>query len=129
MKERNLFAIAGLTIVTFGIYQLVWYVKTKDEMVKNGADVPTAWFIIIPLVNIWWLWKYSKGVEHVTNNQLSGLISFILLVLLDSIGMLVIQHYFNKVATPAMTGATDKVPSPESVAAEHSAGMEEPPQE
>ena len=51
MKNRNPIAVALLPLITFGIYSLYWQVKTKGEMNSLGADIPTAWLIVIPLVN------------------------------------------------------------------------------
>ncbi len=97
MKQRNPIAVFFLTIITIGIYGIVWQVKTKLEMNRLGANIPTAWLIIIPIVNIWWLWKYSEGVEHVTGGQTSGVLAFVLLFLLGLIGMAIVQNEFNKV--------------------------------
>jgi hypothetical protein len=71
MKKRNPAVVALLSVITIGIYMIVWYVKTKNEMNAQGANIPTAWLIIIPFVNLYWLWKYSKGVEMVTNKRIS----------------------------------------------------------
>lgn len=46
-------AVLLLPLITFGIYQIVWYVKTKNEMNQLGATIPTAWLVIVPIVNIW----------------------------------------------------------------------------
>lgn len=96
MKIRNPLAVFLLPFVTFGIYGIYWMVQTKIEMNSRGAQIPTAWLIIIPIVNIWWMWKYSEGVEHVTKEKLSGVLAFILLWLLGSIGSAIIQDSFNK---------------------------------
>ncbi|MNL33863.1 hypothetical protein D3C87_1557970 [compost metagenome] len=98
MKKRNLFAVLLLCLFTFGVYSIVWPVKTKIEMNRLGANIPTAWLIIIPIVNIYWLWKYSEGVEQVTNGKQSAALAFILLFLLGVIGYMVIQNEFNKLA-------------------------------
>ncbi len=106
MKNRNPLAVFFLPFVTFGIYMLYWLVKTKGEMSSRGADIPTAWLVIVPLVNIWWFWKYSEGVEKTTSGKMSGVLAFILLWLLGSIGAAIIQDGFNKVGqagTPAAT--------------------------
>ncbi len=34
MKQRKVAGVLGLTIITLGIYQIVWFVKTKNEMNK-----------------------------------------------------------------------------------------------
>lgn len=105
MKRRGVAAVVILTIVTFGIYGLVWLVKTKNEMNSLGANIPTAWLLIVPLVNIYWIWKYSEGVEKVTNSKLPTVLGFILLYLLSIVGMAIVQSEFNKVAeNPSATG-------------------------
>lgn len=105
MKKRSPFAVFLFPLITFGIYYLYWMVKTKGEMNEKGATIPSAWLIIVPIVNIWWLWKYSEGVGHVTNENLQGVLAFILLWLLGPIGGAIVQDSFNKVADLPATGA------------------------
>lgn len=109
MKQRNPLAVLLITFVTLGIYGLVWEVKTKNEMNALGADIPTAWLLIIPVANIYWLWKYCGGVEKVTGGKLSQILAFVLFFLLGIIGAAIIQNEFNKVgstvASPADTAA------------------------
>jgi len=99
MKKRNPIMVILLSIITFSIYTLVWLVKTKNEMNTKGATIPTAWLIIIPLVNYYWLWKFCEGVEQVTNKSMNAAISFLLVFFLGLIGMAIIQSELNKVAT------------------------------
>ena len=96
MTRRSVLAVLVLAFVTFGIYGFVWFVKTKNEMNARGADIPTAWLAIIPIVNLYWLFKYAEGVEHVTGRRLSTGITLILLWFLGVIGMAVIQDQFNR---------------------------------
>ncbi|MEI6481406.1 MAG: DUF4234 domain-containing protein [Candidatus Saccharibacteria bacterium] len=105
MKNRSPIAVALLPLVTFGIYGIFWYVGTKEEMNAQGADIPTAWLLIIPLANIYWMWKYCGGVEKVTNAKYSQVMAFVLVYLLGSIGGAIIQDAFNKVGAPAMAPA------------------------
>ena len=98
MQKRNAFLVFFLPLITFGIYGIYWYVVTKREMNAKGASIPTAWLIIIPLVNIYWLFRYCQGVEQVTRSEMSTAVAFILLFLLGSIGMAIIQAKFNSVA-------------------------------
>lgn len=97
MTKRSPFAVFILPVVTFGIYSLVWFVKTKNEMNSKGSKIPTAWLMIVPIANLYWLWKFSEGVETTTKNALSGVVSFILLLLLGNIGMAVIQSKLNAI--------------------------------
>ena len=97
MTKRSVAAVIILTIITFGIYALVWMVKTKGEMVKLGADIPTAWLLIVPIASIYWTWKFAGGVEHVTRGKQSQVMSFVLMFVLGVIGMAIIQAELNKV--------------------------------
>ncbi|MCB1189093.1 MAG: DUF4234 domain-containing protein [Leptospiraceae bacterium] len=98
MENRNPIVVFLLTCITCGIYAIVWCVKTKEEMNAKGAEIPTAWLLILPFINFYWYWKYSEGVEKVTKSEVSAAIVFVLLLLLGPIGMAVVQNYFNKVS-------------------------------
>lgn len=97
MKQRSVAAVIVLTLVTFGIYGIVWQVKTKNEMNRLGANIPTAWLIIVPIANIYWLWKYCEGVEKVTKQKVSGILAFVLFWLVGIVGMAIVQNEFNQV--------------------------------
>ena len=112
MTHRNPIMVAVLSILTLGIYAIVWFVKTKGEMNAKGAEIPTAWLLIIPFVNIWWLWKYSQGVEKVTDGQLSTVLAFVVLWILSIIGQAIVQDAFNKVGAPAAPPAGSTPPPP-----------------
>ena len=99
MEHRSPIMVFFVSLITFGIYGVVWYVKTKNEMNAKGAQIPTAWLLIIPIANIYWLWKYSQGVELVTNKEMSAGVAFILIFLLSVIGMAIIQSKFNAVSS------------------------------
>lgn len=101
MQKRSVAAVIILTFLTLGIYALVWTVKTKNEMVRLGANIPTAWCLIFFPTAIWFQWKYAGGVEHVTRGKQTQVISFILIFLLGFIGMAIIQAEFNKVGDGA----------------------------
>ncbi len=75
MKNRNLVTVALLSIVTLGIYEIVWFVKTKGELTRQGGDIPTSWLIIVPIASIYWLYKYCMAAEEVTAN-LKGIVIF-----------------------------------------------------
>lgn len=68
-KQRNILTVYLLWIITFGIYGIVWFVKTKNEMNEAGAQIPTAWLMIIPIVNIFWLYKYCEGYATVAKKD------------------------------------------------------------
>ncbi len=99
MQYRSPIMVILLSIITFGIYSLVWFVTTKNQMNAKGAQIPTAWLLIIPFVAIWWHWKFSEGVELVTNKGMGTAVAFLLIYLLGPIGEAIIQNELNKVAT------------------------------
>lgn len=101
MKYRSIAAPLLLPLITFGIYALVWSVKTKNEMNKSGTAIPTAWLLILPIANIIWLWKYSVGVEVFTRRGLGKHAAFWLMFLLGSIGAAIVQSKFNEAMATA----------------------------
>ncbi len=98
MQHRGPVMVLFLSLITFGIYSLVWFVKTKNEMNTKGAKIPTAWLLIIPLIDYFWLWKFCEGVEVVTNKEMGAGVAFLLVFFLGVIGMAIIQNKLNKVA-------------------------------
>lgn len=51
MKKINLWIVLLLTIVTFGIYGIVWIIKRRAEMIRAYKQViPHWWWLIAPLV-------------------------------------------------------------------------------
>ena len=97
MKQRNPLAVFFLPFITLGIYSIVWLVKTKGEMNRQGANIPSSWLIIIPFVSIYWMWKYSEGVAQVTNNKLSAAVTLLLVWFTGNVGEAIIQDSFNKI--------------------------------
>jgi hypothetical protein len=73
-------------------------------MNAQGAEIPTAWLLLVPFVNYYWYWKYSQGAEHVTNGKLSAPLTFIMLLFISVIGMAVVQSELNKVSGSAPIG-------------------------
>lgn len=110
MKHRSPIAVLLLPFITFGIYSIVWEVKTKGELNSQGATIPTAWLLIVPIVNIWWLYKYCEGVDEVTKGKMSAVISFLLLFLLGFIGQAIIQTEYNNLAAGPAAPETPTVP-------------------
>ncbi|MEM7159777.1 MAG: DUF4234 domain-containing protein [Myxococcota bacterium] len=101
MTARSPVVVLLLGMFTLGIYPLIWLVSTKTEMNSVGAQIPTAWMLIIPILNLLWLWKWSSGVETATGGETGGALAFILIAFLGPIGMAVVQSGLNKRALPA----------------------------
>ena len=50
MQKRNPVTVILLSLITFGIYQLYWFVVTRREMVKKGYKIPSIWWVLAPLL-------------------------------------------------------------------------------
>jgi cytochrome bd-type quinol oxidase subunit 2 len=101
MNKRSPVTVVLLSLITFGIYALVWQVKTKTEMNHSyRAGIPTAWLILVPFVGaLYWMWKWSEGAEKATG--LSTISVFLLMILVPIVGIPVMVSKFNE-AKPAV---------------------------
>jgi len=89
MTQRNPIVVFLLAAIT-GIYGLYWLIKTTEEMnAKYNTGIPPWWHLLIPILNLLWLYKYWNGVQKVTG--MSWIIGF----LLGPIGMFLAQGKFN----------------------------------
>ncbi len=112
MKNRGIAAVILLPFVTFGIYALYWFVKTKGELNEKGAEIPTAWLLIIPLVNIYWMYKYYEGAEKVTDKKVSAVLMFVLGLFVTSlVPMALCQDAYNNLGATAASPAIPVVPA------------------
>ena len=99
VKQRNIAMVYGLMIITFGLYAIYWTVKTKRELNHLGASIPTSWLILIPFVNIYWMYKYCEGFSLVKKDN-NAVMWFILYFFVGFIMPYVVQSELNKHATP-----------------------------
>jgi len=97
VEKRNPIMVLILMVITFGIYGLVWMVKTKNEINELGANIPTAWFIIIPILNIYWSWKYCEGFANVTQ-KMDAIVLFLINIVFYPALVWVVQSGLNEKA-------------------------------
>jgi len=99
IKERNIVVVYLLSIITFGIYLLYWFAKTKDEMNENfGASVPTAILLIIPIANIYWTYKYAEAFSEKVKKDNNAILWALLFILVGIITPAIVQSELNKYA-------------------------------
>ncbi len=98
VEQRNPWLWLVLSFVTFGIAAIYWFVKTKTEINSLGAKIPTAWFLIIPIVNFYWVYKYAEGFVGFVKKGDSAILWFVILLFLGPIGLMVVQMELNKKA-------------------------------
>ena len=106
MMPRSPVTVLVLSIVTFGVYALIWQVKTKNEMNQAyAAEIPTAWLLLVPFVGpLYWMWKWSAGAEQATGT--SSISVFLLMIVLPIVGVPVMAAKF-KAAKPGFARASD----------------------
>lgn len=98
IKKRNIVLVYLYTIITFGIYGIYWAVKTKMEMNELGGDIPTAWLIIIPIANLYWMYKYCEAFATKVKRDDNTILWFVLYVLVGIIMPAIVQSELNKLA-------------------------------
>ena len=101
VKYRNIFLVYIFGIITFGIYFIYWAVSTKNEINSLGGEVPTAWLIIIPIANLYWIYKYCEGFAEKVKKDNNTILWFILYILAGIIMPAIVQSELNKLAKPA----------------------------
>ncbi len=102
-KPRRAGLVLLLSIITFGIYGIIWLVKTTKELRANTKTAPkpsTLWLLLIPIVNaivmIIYFWKYSSAVNELTGFSKGGL--FALWIFLGPVAQVVTQLQLNKLS-------------------------------
>lgn len=98
IQKRNIVVVYLLMIITFGIYALYWLVKTKGEINSMGGSIPTAWLIIVPIANLWWVWRYCEDFGAFVKKDNNGILWFVLYVLVGFIMPAIVQSELNKYA-------------------------------
>ncbi len=96
IKRRNPALVIIFTIITFGIYEIYWFVKTKNEINSLGAEIPTAWLLIIPIANLYWEYKYAEGFSKYVKKDDNAILWFLLLLFVAPVAMIIFQVELNK---------------------------------
>jgi hypothetical protein len=50
MQKRELWKVVVFGLVKFGIYEIVWLYKTRNEMVAKGQKIPSFWLLFLPIL-------------------------------------------------------------------------------
>ena len=97
IKERNVVVVYLLGIFTFGIYFLYWFIQTKREINDNfGAEIPTCWLLIIPIANIYWMYKYAEAYSLYVLKDDNKILWALLFILISIITPALVQIELNK---------------------------------
>lgn len=98
VKYRNIFLVYLFSIITFGIYAVYWAVSTKNEINSLGAKIPTAWLIIVPIANLYWVYRYCEGFATKVKKDNNTILWFILCILVGIVMPAIVQFELNRLA-------------------------------
>lgn len=98
VKHRNILLVYIYSIITFGIYAIYWMISTKDDINSLGAKIPTGWLIIIPIANLYWIYRYCEGFSQYVKKDNNTLLWFIVSILVGIIMPAIVQSELNKIA-------------------------------
>ena len=99
MKKRSLVGVTVLLIFTTGIYGLYWFWKTKNELEEDyNVKLPAAVLLIIPIANLYWLYKYCDVFAKKVKNENSGVVRFLIFIVVPIIPIILVQSEYNKLA-------------------------------
>ncbi len=98
VKHRNILLVYLFSIITFGIYAIYWMVSTKNDINSMGAKIPTGWLIIIPIANLYWIYRYCEGFSQYVKKDNNTLLWFIVSILVGIIMPAIVQSELNKIA-------------------------------
>lgn len=103
--------LASLGLLLFGVvYIFYWLTSTARVLRQNpDASVPNALLLIVPIANMWWMWRYAQAAEAYTKGKQQAALIFVLIAGLGSIGMGILQDMYNKL--PAVDAAPHQASS------------------
>ncbi|HSX27845.1 MAG TPA: DUF4234 domain-containing protein [Candidatus Saccharimonadales bacterium] len=96
MRQRHLGKMFLLTMVTLGLYQLYWLVKTRAEIMehKGVPEIPSMWVPLTPaivlggLVLFSWLFRVIHGGDNTTLNATLFVLAFFAII---ALGVLILR--------------------------------------
>ena len=97
LQERNVVVMYLLGIITLGIYFIYWYIQAKREINENyGSEIPTCWLLIIPIANIYWMYKFAEAYSLYVIKDDNKALWALLFILVGIIVPAVVQLELNK---------------------------------
>lgn len=97
--KRDPVLVLVLFFVTCGLYSIYWFWVTQDEINRVGGDIPHPILLLIPLANLYFLWKYSECfAKYVLRKEDQMIVYFLLFIVIGFVGMFLAQTEFNKLA-------------------------------
>ena len=101
--DEPVFFIIALFVVPAGVFVgaigRVWewcVVKPIEEMKAKGVQLPSDWRYFAPIGSYIWLWKFSKGIEAITDRRIRAAEVFASVFFLGIIGFFIIRYTIHR---------------------------------
>ena len=99
IKKRNPALVIIFSIITFGIYGFYWTIKTKNEINSLGANIPSVWLLIIPIANMYFMYKYAEGFAECVKKDNNSILWFLLYLIIAPVAIILFQVELNKLVS------------------------------
>ena len=87
---------AGLIAGTFGRLWDWCVIQPIEQMKVKGIQLPTTWRYFAPFGSYGWLWKFSKGIEAITDRRIRAAGVFASVFFLGIIGFIIIRYTIHR---------------------------------
>ena len=98
-EDEALFFILAIFIVPAGLiagaFGGLWdwcITQPMEQMKVKGIQLPTTWRYFAPFGSYGWLWKFSKGIEAITDRRIRAAGVFASVFFLGFLGFVIIQY-------------------------------------
>lgn len=101
IQKQSLLLIVLLNFITIGLYFWFWLYQTKEEINVRGGKIPSLWFAVIPILNIFFYHEYVTNLLRYVlpkykNNKFAFFFYFLLLIFMPWVAQLFIQSELNE---------------------------------
>ncbi|MHA1922191.1 MAG: DUF4234 domain-containing protein [Candidatus Heimdallarchaeota archaeon] len=98
VKERNPIMVIILTMCTCGIYMLYWIWDTSKELIELKAELPALWYIIVPGLNLYFMYKYLEEWHRIVKYEQDFIMVLVIMFVFSPIVIYWVQTELNKLA-------------------------------
>lgn len=94
LKNITWIRLIILSVITFGIYIVYWFVLLKRTLVERGeTDLPTSWLFIIPIANLYIMWRVYQSLEKLSDGKLNALMLMLISVVFAPASVVIIHDW------------------------------------
>ena len=96
-KKRSPVRVLIYSIITFGLYAVYWIYQAFKQVLEDKDSSHVLWFLgmIVPLLNIVILWKFTQEVEEYSGGEHDGILLFVLYLVFAPAALYLIQQDLN----------------------------------